>query len=338
MPVKPVDETNGFELKLGKNYYQFVENETPLNNSSSARIAVDKYCSNKLLAMAGIPVPKAIFLTIKEFEQGTFEDKIARLTFPLVIKPVDGSLGIGVLCNIQTLNELKIFLTDYFTLYPELIIEEFHGNLKSYRVLVLNRQVIGVVLRHSASVIGDGKHNLEELIALANSNRKKINEYLGPIRIDDECKIRLKELNIDVNYIPALNEKIILNYTSNATRGGTFESLDNQICPKNRKLMVQVAAILNLNLVGIDVECTDINKPITESQGVIIEVNHRPSIRMHELPMSGNPNFVSKKIMRSFILRHPLSYLYALYSNKPTAFYIRALIILSLLGVFYWRS
>ncbi|MCK1850958.1 hypothetical protein MXD98_16680, partial [Legionella pneumophila] len=41
-------------------------------------------------------------------------------------------------------------------------------------------------------------------------------------------------------------------------------------------------------LVGIDVECSDIiNVPIEQSKGVILEVNHKPSIRIHEFPMKG---------------------------------------------------
>ncbi len=298
---------------------------------------MDKYCSNKLLEAAGIPVPKAIALGANYFKPETIEEHIAGLKFPLVIKPLDGSLGIGVLCNIKTVEELNQFLTQYFALYPEIIIEEFYGDLKSYRVLVLNGQVIGVVLRHPAKVIGDGTHNLKELMVIANKKRKVINEYLGPIVADDECHIKLKELNIGLDYIPKPDEEVKLAYATNATRGGTYETLDNEICSANRKLMVRVASILNLNLAGIDVECTDINQPIAQTRGIINEVNHKPNIRIHELPMSGHPNFVSRKIMRSFIFRHPLSYLYSLYSNKPTAFYIRALLILSIIGVVYWR-
>ncbi|HEO1336530.1 TPA: UDP-N-acetylmuramyl peptide synthase, partial [Legionella pneumophila] len=107
MPVIPVEEFDGFILKLGKNNYHFCKNETPFNNSCSANIAIDKYCTSKLLEKAGIPVPKAISLNCHEFQQNLHKDKIALLNFPLVIKPIDGSLGIGVLCNIKTWEELE---------------------------------------------------------------------------------------------------------------------------------------------------------------------------------------------------------------------------------------
>lgn len=287
--------------------------------------------------MAGIPVPKAVSLHVSEFQQNKTDELIAHLKFPMVIKPLlNGARGKDVLCNIQTAEQLNVFLAQFFSSYDHLIIEEFHGKLQSYRVLVFNRKVIGVVARYPARVVGDGVHNIEELAKLTNIRRKEINDFLGPIILDDECQIKLQELGINKDYIPKLGEILVLGYTSNATRGGTYESLAKNICKENRKLMIRVASLLNLGLTGIDVECANINIPITQSQGVIIEVNHRPSIRIHELPMSGVPHLVTKKIMRSFIFRHPFAYFYSLYSNKPTAFYMRSFILMSIMILMFW--
>jgi D-alanine-D-alanine ligase-like ATP-grasp enzyme len=284
-------------------------------------------------------VPKSVVLDIDEFQQNKTKEIIADLKFPLVIKPIeDSAQGRDVLCNIQNFEQLIIFLSKYFLSYHYALIEEFHGKLKSYRVLVFNRRILGIVLRQPASVIGDGTLNIEELINENNVRRKETYEFLGPIVLDDECQIRLKELGISADYIPAYGEEIVLCYTSNATRGGTYKSLGKQICKENRRLLVRVATVLNLGIAGIDVECKDINHPIEPSNGVIIEVNQRPSIRIHELPISGSAHFVTKEIMRSFIYRHPLSYLRALYSNKPTGFYIRTSLLISILGIIFFLA
>lgn len=297
---------------------------------------MNKYCTNQVLAAANIPVPKGVLFHPSDLEKTPLENIIADLRFPLVIKPVDGSLGIGVLCNIKTINELSLFLKQYSALYSSMIIEEFYGKLQSYRVLVFNRQVIGVVLCHPARVVGDGKHNIQELIALTNIKRKEIDDYLGPIVLDEECQIRLSELGIDQSYIPASGELVVLCYTSNPTRGGSYESVGLKICKENRKIMTKIAAVLNLGLTGIDIECTDINTPISQSQGVILEVNHRPSMLIHEKPISGTPQPVTKKIMSTFIFRHPFTYLYALYSNRATALYLRAVIASLISATIYW--
>jgi D-alanine-D-alanine ligase-like ATP-grasp enzyme len=327
---------NGFELSIRNQHYFFYNNDTPLNTSSSSFIAMNKHCTTQILAKANIPVPRGILFHSTDLEKESLEDIIADLRFPLVIKPADGSLGIGVLCNIKTINELSFFLKQYSTLYPSLIIEEFHGGLQSYRVLVFNRKVIGVVLCHPARVMGDGKHTIKELIELTNSKRKEINDYLGPIVLDEECQFRLNELGIDESCIPAAGEIIKLGYTSNPARGGTYESSGLKICKENRKIMSKVAEVLNLGLAGIDMECTDITIPISQSQGVILEVNHRPSMLVHEMPISGKPQLVTKKIMRSFIFRHPFAYLHSLYSNGSSAFYIRAFITSLVAAIIYW--
>lgn len=337
LPATVRPEIDGFELQLGKKRYFFRGTETPFNDGSTASIALNKYCTNRLLAVNGIPVPKGNAIHINDYNDGKLEAIIADLSFPLVIKPLlYGALGKDVICNIKTIEQLKKCLDKYPSFHEYVFIEEFHGQLNSYRVLVFKKQIIGIILRFPARVRGDGQHTIQELIDLTNESRKEMNDALGPIAIDEECYTRLNELGIGLDFIPPAGEMILLGYTCNATRGGDFEVLDTKICKENKKLMLKVASSLGLNLVGIDVECVDINLPIESSRGVIIEANHNPSVRIHEFPLKGQPYRVTKKIIRTLIYRHPLSYLGVLYKNKSTALYIRGVIFLALTGVAYY--
>jgi len=253
----------------------------------------------------------------------------------LVAKPLQDQRGNGVLCNINTSSELQDYLNEAFTRYEFIIIEEFHAHLNSYRVLVFNQKIIGIVSRYPAHVLGNGQDNIAQLIHKTNQERRLINEFLGPIVLDAEAKICLNEQGLNSDYIPAVGEKVALGYTSNATRGGTYETYHGKVCRYNRQLMRQVANVLDLKLVGIDIQCVDLNTPLIHPHGVIIEANEVPSIRIHELPMYGKPVLVTRKIMRWFIYRHPLAYLYSLYFNNRTAFYIRSTLLLlaTLLGL-----
>ena len=328
LPVEIIKHINGFQFTLGKINYYFKGLKTPLNNNCSQDIARDKYCVNKILASAGIPVPKAARITHENFQNNQLEHTIAGLQFPLVVKPSLGSLGQDVVCNIPNLEQLKTQMTRLFLNNDCLSIEEFHGNLNSYRVLVLNQRVIGVIQRYPAHVIGDGQHTIADLIASANIKRSETSDELAPIVIDDECQIRLKQLGIDLHYIPKQHERVVLCYTCNATRGGTYEALKTKTCRKNRQLFSKIASLVNLKIVGIDVECVDINTPIEDSAGIIIELNASPSVRIHETPQFGNPNRVTQKIIRSIIYRHPFSYLYMLYKSKKPSPYMKGLIAL----------
>jgi len=336
LPVEEVPEIDGFKLILGKTNYYFCHSGTPLNNSGSIYVARNKYCMNKILEKAGLPVPKAVFVNFTEFQAGKLEEKIASLSFPLVAKPQAGKLGQDVLCNIQNIQQLTNYMIKNFSYYDSVAIEEFHGNLNSYRVLILNNRVLGVIQRYPAHVIGDGKHNLQELIELTNIQRRQISDTLGPIVVDEECHIRLNELGISLSYVPKNGEWVTLIYTSNATRGGTYKSLGKQICKENRQLLIRAATELQLKLVGFDVQCADIQLPIEKPRDVIIEANDAPSVRIHESPMEGSPVYMSKKILRQLIYRHPFAYFHVLYKNQQSAFYVRSILFAACLGLMYY--
>ena len=327
LPVEIRGYIDGFSFQLGKICYFFRGFETPFNNSCSSRLSENKYCANKILEDAGIAVPKAVTIHSSEFKNDELEAMIDHLTFPLVLKPTVSSLGRDVYCKIPDISQLKILMAKIYAKNEWLTIEEFHGNLNSYRVLVFKKKVIGVVQRYPAHVIGDGTHTIIELIALSNIKRAQLTDELAPIIIDEECQIRLNELGITPEYIPTENERVVLYYTCNASRGGTYEALNTKLCKKSRQFFIKIASILNLNIAGIDVECLDVNSPNIHSESIIIEVNAGPSIRIHENAQSMKPNRVTKKMIRSIIYRHPLSFISLLYKNKQTAPYIRGFIV-----------
>lgn len=336
LPVKAREDLEAFMLTFNKTQYFFCHAETSFNSATSTRINEHKFISNRILEVAGIPVPKAVLVEAEEFANNSFLHSIKHLKFPLVIKPYNESKGTDVLCNIQTLDELKLALNQVFPTYDGVIVEEFHAKLNSYRVLVFNQRILGVILRHPAHVIGDGEHTIEELIALTNIQRQKTSTFLGMITLDVEAHTCLKEQGVTIDYIPQVGKKIDLGYTSNATRGGTYETINKKLCKKNRKLMIRAAKALDLKYVGIDLQCVDIvNKPIEYPSGVIIETNCRPSVRIHELPMYGPPKLVTRKVMRYFIYRHPFAYINSLYSNKKTTFYVRSFIVTIILACLY---
>ena len=311
LPARIIPDIDGFDIVLGKQRYFFRGGETPYNSGASVSVAANKYCMNKILQHAGFPVPLADAFQKKDLENTPVESLISALHFPLVVKPMNAtSCGKDVLCNITNIAQLEAYLNQCYQRHQFLTVEEFHGGLASYRVLVFYNQVIGVVQRFPAAVVGDGIHTINELIAIENVAREQVKDSVssGPIQVDDEYRIRLAELEMTLNTIPKEQERVVLCYTCNSTRGGTMTSLGTAICKENAQLLCRAARALNLNIVGFDVQCEDIRIPIEKSRGVIIEANHNPDISIHEAPMGGLPNPVSKKILRRLIRRHPLAY------------------------------
>lgn len=334
LPATLIDDIDGIDIKLGKQRYFFRGGDTPYNFGSSLNIANNKFCMNKLLENAGFPVPKSLSLSKEDLTNKPLESLIQSLCFPLVAKPMSGTcLGKDVLCNISNITQLETYIKKHSQRYDFITIEEFHGGMSSYRVLVFYNKVIGVVQRYPTAVTGDGIHSINELIALDNIKRKKLSETfpLGPITIDEENQIRLAELNMTLDTIPNDKETIVLCYTCNATRGGTMVSLGKKICKENARLLCNAAKTLNMNIVGFDVQCEDILIPIAKSRGVIIEANSNPDISIHEVPLLGIPTKVSKPILARLILKHPIAYCFVVCQHKEYALYIKVTFILLIL-------
>lgn len=336
LPVEPLPDLDGFLVHIGKKNYYFFERSTPFNNMNSHRLALHKYYTSYFLAKAGIPVPAFVAISKQRFDDGMLEEDIAELEFPLVAKPMMATgFGDDVFCNIQTIQQLQEHLQQLFERYSYVNVEEYHGNLKSYRVLVFKQKVIGVVYRRAAFVEGDGVHSIRELIEMTNQKRQQQSEILKPIVHDMECEISLQKLSMTLDSVPKSGEEIPLGFTSNSSRGGTFKSIGKTICRENKAILLKAAKILDLDIAGIDVECEDINIPFSKSEGVVIEVNSSPSVRVHEESFEGKPVAVTRTIMRSLIFKHPFAYCWILFNHRQTRPYIRAIIILIVfLGIF----
>jgi cyanophycin synthetase len=231
----------------------------------------------------------------------------------VVVKPTwDSACGYCVVCNIQNKAALIKHFDRYIHSQKCISIETFHPGLRSFRVLVFYGQVIGVVERFPAKVVGDGQHSIRELIKEQNMIRKKLKKTIptGPITINEESGMILSQLGLTLESIPDKEQIIPLRYICNSTYGGTFKSLPTTIiCKENAALAIEAARVLDLNLVGFDIICDDIAIPIKSSHGYIIEANADPDITIHEGSFGGKDVMVSETIVKKLIKSHPLDYL-----------------------------
>lgn len=326
------------KIFLGGKYYYFQSGITPLNNTSSVFLSKDKSKTNTMLKKFGCSVPKAVVVDRDRLTLNTLEELIRGLRFPLVAKPQrDTCRGTDVLCNIKELTVLANHVERLFKNHTHIQIEEFHQDLKEYRVLVLKNKVIGVVERFGAHVIGNGKHSIQELIDCCNKEREVLGARLtlSPLVVDEEYQQCLAEQHLSLASIPALGEKVRLCYTVNTGRGGTILSHGKKIHPRNRKYLCKAVRDLGLTLAGLDVLCEDINVSFDESKWLVLEVNHHPDITIHEVPNHGRSMPIAKTVVRQLIYRHPFAYLNLLSKNTKWSPYFRMGLCLFLFAMMY---
>ncbi len=312
-------------IQLGKNSYYFMGAITPMNGIASIFMTRNKWSLLFLLRKEGFSVPNSIAINKQSNWHELLVQHVPSLSFPLVVKPTVGTHnGEGVVCNIKTLTELSDCLDKSFEKYAFLQIEEFHRELKEYRILLLKNRIIGIVERTAARIMGNGKHTINELI---NAYNGRLAPNYSPIQVNADCLHCLEDQGLTLDNIEPDGKIIRLHYAVNKSLGGTSTSLRKKIHSENAHYLCQAATISGLDLVGLDVLCQDINLPFSQTRWIIIEANFAPDISMHEYPEMGKKVNVSRKILMQIILRHPLAYshhrihlfLKALYGNKCSA-------------------
>ena len=258
-------------------------------------IAGDKEETKLLLDAAQIPVPKG---TVIRTEEGLM-DAIDRLGYPLVIKPIDGNHGKGNTTNITNYEQaLKAFAAakEY---NRSLIAEKFITGY-DFRALVINYKFVCAALRTPASVTGDGEHTIQWLIGETNKDPRRgygHEKVLTQITIDQFTQKMLDDHGYSLETIPKKNELVLLKPTANLSTGGTSTDVTDEVHPANIFMFERIARIIGLDICGIDVMADDLQTPVSENGGAILEVNAAPGFRMHLEPAKGLARNVAEPVI-----------------------------------------
>lgn len=256
-----------------------------LNNKNTINLTYNKEITKQKLSLYGIPVAKSIYLKyddISNIPTLKLKNHIIqmmvdnKLSYPVVMKPAKGECGKGIVTSINNIEQLMKSIMRYINIEKykmDLLIEQQH-NGKVYRILYVNKKLIGIIERDYPIVIGDDIHTISQLVAKLNKNyaygdRITINSYF----------IKTQGYNLhsvlEKGKVCAVTNK--LDFTGGRQKNIPIE----QIHPENKKMFDYLFNKLNINCVGVDYISTDITKPYYETDGIILELNSRPDRIIH---------------------------------------------------------
>lgn len=294
--IKIFPHFHGIRISNGRRTVNMVNVSSPINNQGAHMLGNNKALTSSVWKENGVYCPDFSTLTKKEFRNGGAGG--SGLEYPLVIKPITGIKGEGVVTEILNRRELDMFLRAFFKKRNEVMIEEFHDGLHEFRLLVMKGKILDVVQKLPANVTGNGRDPIKKLIAAKNGERKKYAIHnLAPIRIDGDLKQKLRNQGIDLSYVPGPGENIALKNIANLSAGGEVRKI-KRIHPQVRKMALKAAKVLDLDLCGLDLLSLDIGGPLRKGRDVFIEANETPGINLHfdwekkEMPP------IAEKIMR----------------------------------------
>ncbi|SDB81238.1 D-alanine-D-alanine ligase [Pelagirhabdus alkalitolerans] len=292
------DSENKFKLRFylsnDKRTHHFEASKGDMTTAEADKICDDKFLTKKYLKKAGVPVAEGNIFN-KNDTNSDIMNYCKELGFPLVVKPLNANGGKGVFSNIQTPVDL---LTAITTVRDELnynkVMVERYIEGEEYRIVVLDNEVVGVLNRIPANVIGNGHDSIRKLIRDKN-NKRKSNPHLSnlKIKIDKDVKSVLYSQNLDLKSVPELNQAVALKLTSNLSTGGDSVDLTDDIPDQLKEIAINATnAIPGLPLSGIDVM---VNKSKNEYK--VIEVNTKPGLGGHLFPFYGQSRDIPKKII-----------------------------------------
>jgi cyanophycin synthetase len=303
LPITQLGDSNIYQIgygKMGKIIEASIGNKT---SCVGVDISCDKLLTKQLLKNQSIPVAEGhkvlnLFGLLHEAE---------RIGYPVVLKPQSGNKGNGVILNIKSHKQLVDSYINLRKNQKDIIIEKFVRG-KDYRVCVVNYKVVAVALRIAPYVIGNGRDNLKTLIDVINDDPLRGEDHekaLTKIKIDAELISCLLKRGLQLEHVPKKGEKIFLRENANLSTGGMAIDCTEEICEENIEYCINAAKILGLDICGIDICAKDISIPLHEDNGVVIEINAAPGIRMHHYPSKGKKRNVGKAILEMLYDQKP---------------------------------
>lgn len=285
-----------FSLSSPERTHYFFRTRGDKVSNEAVEIAADKGVTKEILAKNNIPVPKG-----KGFSEDATDEEIIEysrtLTYPIVCKPTDASLGSGVVTNIQNEEEFKqaLHYVRHELEYKEVIVEE-HVQGKEHRFYVVDDEVIAVYNRIPANITGDGVHTIEELIDMKNYERRqnaRLNSCL--INIDNEIIKFINEKGYDLQSVPKAGEFILLREKTNVSIGGDPIDVTDEIDEKYKQIAIgAVKSIPGLYHAGVDIIIDD-ESP--DGRAVVLEINATAQIGGSLFPLRGKARNIPKAII-----------------------------------------
>ncbi|MBP9819973.1 hypothetical protein KBC79_04525 [Candidatus Woesebacteria bacterium] len=263
----------------------------------------DKGVCRSLLQLAGVEVPRGFVLRVGQ-NKAVWKTIYHDLTKPLVVKPTHGTQGRKVFMNINTETEYNNAIISCFDQPvgegPGVVVEEqFVG--QEYRVIATKNEVLAVMYRMPANVVGDGIHTIQELINLKNSDPRRSDSETGvlvKIKINEVVLSYLAGQNRTLESIIEKDQRVFLRPNSNISTGGDSIDVTDEVHESVKRLAVQsINAIPGLAYAGVDFMSKDITVFQNQDNYKIVELNKSPGFSIHEQPYQGKPRHVSKALL-----------------------------------------
>ncbi len=210
----------------------------------------------------------------------------------VIVKPRAGSRGRHSTTFVSSLEQLKeAYKIAKQLCFWVMVEEQLTGPV--YRATLINYELCGVLRGEQPQVVGDGFHNIAQLVDIKNQR-----SHLGvsAIKMDLAMETFLTKQGLKFSFVPQMGRSVTLSEKIGVNYGGS-SSEDFDIChPDTKDMFVRAAKVVGDPIVGFDFIIPDITKSYKQQRCGFIEANSLPFINLHHEPLLGKLRNVAAKV------------------------------------------
>jgi cyanophycin synthetase len=287
IPTRRLTDGSLVMLGYGSRQRRIWAAETDRTSAIAESIAQDKELTKSLLSAIGVPVPEGRCVDNAEEAWAAAQE----IGVPVVVKPRKGNQGRGVSVRLTTREAVMAAYEIAVAQDGEVMVERQVEGC-DFRLLVIGGRLIAAARRQPPTVIGDGKHTISELVDIENLDPRRGEDHatsLSKLRLDAIGLEMLAEQSLTVETVPEAGKVVVLRRNANLSTGGSAVDVTDEVHPLVAERAIDAAAMVGLDVAGIDVITSRIDQPLDITRGAIVEVNAAPGLRMHIEPSEGTP-------------------------------------------------
>jgi len=267
--------------------------ESDRTSAIAEGISRDKDLAKTLLASCGVPVPEGRLVESATDAWDAAED----IGLPVVVKPSDGNHARGVFTNLMSRAEIESAYVAAVEEGSGVIVERYVRG-SEHRLLVIGGKLAAAARGETATVVGDGRSTIDELIDLQiNSDPRRGAAEEFPLDVillaeNPVARLEVARQGFAPDSVPDAGREVLIVRSGNHT-----DDVTDLVHPETAATVALAARIVGLDICGVDLVCEDISLPLDEQRGAIVEVNAGPGLLMHLKPANGQPRPVGRAIV-----------------------------------------
>lgn len=281
-----------------KQEYVMQATKTSLDPYSSILAMENKKVTKQILREKGIATPTGLDFADIDEARASWERFRGQA---VVIKPLSTNFGLGISILKENSDEAAFeqAIATAFKEDQQILIEAYEtGN--EYRFFLIDDQVVAILRRLPANVIGDGRLSIRELVALKNKDPLRGKGYVTPlerIELKEPEQRYLQAQGLDLESVPDAGKTIFLRENSNISTGGDSIDYTDRIHSSYAGIASAAANALRVKITGLDMIIQDIDRPAGAGNHSIIEMNFNPAIHIHCHPHHGENRRLDERIL-----------------------------------------